>query len=255
MPEWGDEGAAAAPVRQAAGRVFVALDVPELEEAMRLARLLAPRGARFKLGLELFCRHGPDGVRALQQVTGPVLLDLKLHDIPRTVWRAVRALTPLGAWGVTLHAAGGPVMLREAVDAAATGAASTGAEPLRCIGVTVLTSLDGATLHALGVRTTLREQVVTLATMARAAGCDGVVASAQEAAWIRDATGPACLILTPGVRPQGVAPGDQARVTTPAAAVAAGADYLVVGRPLTEAADPVAAWWQLVREVAGVPSD
>ncbi len=248
--------ASADAFRAAAARVFVALDFPDQGEALRLASVLAPLGARFKLGLELFCRAGPEGVGALQRLTGPLLLDLKLHDIPRTVGRAVRALAGLGPWGVTLHAAGGPVMLREAVDAASVAASrqpagSDGAVRPRCLAVTVLTSLDAATLHALGVRTPLHDQVTTLARMARAAGCDGVVASPEEAAQVRDATGPACLIVTPGVRPSGAARGDQARVAAPAAAVAAGADYLVVGRPVTEAPDPEAAWRAVVAEVAG----
>lgn len=239
-----------------AQRLFVALDVPDLDRAAMLARQLVPLGVRFKVGLELFCRFGPQGVAELQRVTGPLFLDLKLHDIPRTVERAVRAVAALGAWGVTLHATGGPVMLSAGVAAAADPAGGTAAGPsarLRCLAVTVLTSLDEQVLHALGVRVPLREQVERLASLALAAGCDGVVASPEEAALVRDSSPPSFLVVTPGVRPEGSARGDQARVATPRAALAAGADCLVVGRPVTEAPDPVRAAEAVLREMAGVP--
>ena len=229
----------------AAERVFVALDVETLDDALGLVNLLRPTGVRFKVGLELFCRHGPQGVLRLQEAAGPVLLDLKLHDIPNTVGRAVAGLGGLGIWGVTLHAAGGPVMLRAAVDAAASGV-----RPFRCLGVTVLTSLDEQILHALGVRMPLAQQVAALAQLARAAGCDGVVASPHEVDVVRRATHPDFLIVTPGVRPARVAHGDQARAATPAEVAAAGADYLVVGRPITQAADPLQATGAIVREIA-----
>ena len=226
----------------------MALDFPDLDAAVRLASALAPLGARFKVGLELFCRVGPQGVERLQQITGP-LFDLKFHDIPRTVGRAVRSVARLGAWGVTLHATGGPVMMREAVDAAAAAADPQGR--LRCLAVTVLTSLDEALLHRLGVRASMHEQVGVLAQMAQAAGCDGVVASPEEARMVRNALGPDALIVTPGVRPQGAARGDQARVANPGEAVRAGADLLVVGRPVTEAPDPEVAFRAVVEEIAG----
>ena len=225
-----------------AASVFVALDYPALEPALACATTLAPFGVRFKLGLELFCRCGPPGVAALQGVTGPLLLDLKLHDIPRTVGRATAALCTLGAWGLTLHAAGGAAMLRAAVQAAQGGAG----EPLRCLAVTVLTSLDEPALQALGVRLPLREQVASLTRLAQEAGCAGAVASPQEAAVVRAAAGPAFLVVTPGVRPAGVAAGDQARVATPQEAIAAGADALVVGRAVTAASDPPAALRRLL---------
>jgi orotidine-5'-phosphate decarboxylase len=232
--------------REAASRVFVALDVPSLEEALALAARLAPSGVRFKVGLELFCREGPQGLGRLQEVTGPVLLDLKLHDIPRTVGRAVQAVAALGVWGVTLHAAGGPHML-----AAAAEAARSAGGGLRCLAVTVLTSLDPGTLQALGVSAPLEAHVADLARLARAAGCDGAVASPAEARLVRRATGPGFLVVTPGIRPAGSAPGDQARVATPRAALAAGADALVVGRPVTEAPDPWAALQAVLAELAG----
>ncbi len=227
-------------------RVFVALDFADLEEAEGVARVLRPAGVRFKVGLELFCRFGPEGVRRLQQEAGPVLLDLKLHDIPHTVERAAAALGDLEIWGVTLHAAGGPEMLRAAV-----GAASAAPRPFRCLGVTVLTSLDAATLQTMGARLPLAEQVVVLAQVAADAGCAGVVASPHEVGLVRAATSPAFLIVTPGVRPQGSAPGDQARAATPADVARAGADFLVVGRPVTQAPDRGAALARILWELRG----
>ena len=225
--------------------MFLALDVETLEEALALVRRLRPAGVRFKAGLQLFCRYGPDGVRRLQEASGPVLLDLKLHDIPNTVGRAVAALSDLGIWGVTLHASGGPVMLRSAVDAASSARC-----PFRCLGVTVLTSLDEQILHVLGVRMRLADQVAALAELASAAGCDGVVASPHEVRVVRRVARPECLVVTPGVRPAYSVRGDQARAATPGEVAASGADYLVVGRPVTQAPDPVAALSQILREIA-----
>ena len=220
----------------AARRVFVALDFADLETAQACAARLQPSGVRFKVGLELFCRTGPEGLRALFPLTGPVFLDLKLHDIPRTVAGAVRAAAALDVWGLTVHAAGGEAMLRAAVEVAAAAARRP-----RCLAVTALTSLDEAALAAVGVGAPLRAHVSALAQLARSAGCDGVVASPEEAALVRSLGGPTFLVVTPGVRPAGSAVGDQARVATPAAALTAGADYLVIGRPVTAAADPLAA--------------
>jgi len=231
-----------------ADRLFVALDVPDLAAALTCARRLRPLGVRFKVGLELFCRVGPAGVLALQGVTGPLFLDLKLHDIPRTVRRAVSAIAGLGAWGVTLHAAGGPAMLRAGVEAAREAG---GARRLRILAVTVLTSIDADLLAALGVGLPLPEQVRRLVALAVAAGCDGAVASAAEAGVVRAQAGPHFLVVTPGIRPEGAAWGDQARVATPRAAHAAGADLLVVGRPVTEASDPLAATEAILREMVG----
>lgn len=227
-------------------RVFVALDVEMPADALDWVRRLRPAGVRFKVGLQLFCRHGPDGVRRVQEAAGPVLLDLKLHDIPNTVMGAAAALGELGVWGVTLHASGGPVMLRAAVDAAAAAP-----HPFLCLGVTVLTSLDEQILHALGVRMPMAQQVVALAEMAMAAGCGGVVASPHEVRAVRRATGPDCRIVTPGVRPGWAARGDQARAATPAEVARAGSDYLVVGRAVTAAHDPEAALDAILHDIAG----
>lgn len=237
----------------AAGRfVFVALDGVDLREALRLVATLAPLGVRFKVGLELFCREGPRGLGAIQEVAGPCLLDLKLHDIPRTVERAVAALRGTGAWGLTVHGAGGPVMLRAAAEAAAVSVGTAAAEPFRILAVTVLTSLDEQVLHALGVRLPLREQVVRLASLAAAAGCDGIVCAPDEVDAVRGAAGPDAFVLTPGVRPPGAPRHDQARVATPAAALAAGADAVVLGRPVTGAADPRAVLTQILEDLDGV---
>ncbi len=237
-------GAAVAQPDGPAGRVFVALDFADLKRARECAAELRPTGVRFKVGLELFCRTGPEGLRALLPVTGPVFLDLKLHDIPRTVAGAVRAAAAVGVWGLTVHALGGEAMLRAAVEAA--GAAD---RPPRCLAVTALTSLDEAALAAVGVAAPMRAHVSSLAHLAQAAGCDGVVASPEEAAVVRGVGGPSFLVVTPGVRPAGVDQGDQARVATPTAAVAAGADYLVIGRPVTAAADPLAALRAVLAEL------
>ena len=237
----------------AAGQVFIALDYPDLGQALQCAAALAPCGVRFKVGLELFCRHGPEGVAALQRVCGPVLLDLKLHDIPHTVGRAVRGLAALGAWGVTLHAAGGPVMLRSAVTAAAEAVGTAREARLRTLAVTVLTSLDEQVLHALGVHLPLREQVGRLASLARAAGCDGAVCSPEEVGLLRELVGGDFFLLTPGVRPPGVPAGDQARVGTAAVALAAGADAVVLGRAVTQTPDPPAALAQILADLEAAP--
>lgn len=215
-------------VQNAASRLFIALDLAEQAAARDLVVRLSPLGVRFKVGMQLFYRHGPSIVRAIQDLGGPVLLDLKLHDIPRTVAHAMESVAALEPWGVTVHAAGGPAMLR----------AATRAAPVRCLAVTVLTSLDAETLASVGVSRPLEEQVATLARLAMDEGCAGVVASPQEAADVRRLLGIKALIVTPGVRPAGVEPNDQARHATPGEALAAGADFLVIGRPVTAAADP-----------------
>jgi orotidine-5'-phosphate decarboxylase len=189
-----------------------------------------------KLGLELFAAEGPPALAALTP-RAPVFLDLKLHDIPNTVAGAVRALRPRRPAMLTLHAGGGPAMIAAAREAAEGAGA---ARPL-LLAVTVLTSMDAAALAATGVADAPRAQVLRLARMAMAAGADGLVCSAQEVAPIRDALGAAPLLVVPGIRPAGSAAGDQARTATPEAAVADGADWLVVGRPISAAADPAAA--------------
>jgi orotidine-5'-phosphate decarboxylase len=217
--------------------IFCAIDTLELTRARALATAL--RGAaNIKLGLEFFAAHGPAGVR---EVAGkvPLFLDLKLHDIPNTVAGAVRAVAPLKPLLLTLHCGGGPAMMREA--AAAAAATAQGGRRMQLLGVSVLTSLDDNDLAAVGQRGPVGEQVVRLALLARDHGLDGVVCSPLEVAALRAACGPNFLLVVPGIRLLGGASGDQKRVMGPREALAAGADYLVIGRPITGAPDPAAA--------------
>lgn len=230
-------------------RVLAALDVQTLDEALALVGPLRPHVGGFKVGLELCTAVGaPRVVEAVAAAGGAVFLDLKLHDIPNTVAGAVRAACGLGpaVRMLTLHACGGAAMMR----AAAEAAAGCAARPL-LLGVTVLTSMEAATLRAeLGVGAPMEEHVVHLARLAQASGLDGVVASPREAPAIRRACGPELLIVTPGVRPAWAAAGDQRRVLTPAEALRAGADYMVVGRPITAAPDPAAAAASIAAELS-----
>jgi orotidine-5'-phosphate decarboxylase len=236
------------PSAPLAQRLFVALDVPDRAAAEELAVQLAPLAVGLKVGLELFSAEGPWLVRRLA-AQAPVFLDLKYHDIPATVARATAAATRLGVAMLNLHLAGGEAMVRAAVAARDTAAAEAGLAPPRLVGVTVLTSLDGADLAAVWGAAAPRDasaEALRLALLARDWGLDGVVASAQEAAAIRAACGPDFLIVTPGIRPAGSEAGDQKRVLGPAAALAAGASHLVVGRPVTAAPDPAAACRELL---------
>lgn len=218
----------------AAARIIAALDLPDPAAAAMLGASLAPHVGLLKLGLELFGAAGPAGFSPIA-AQAPVFLDLKLHDIPNTVAAAARALSPLRPAMLTLHAAGGPAMV------AAARAALDGPGRPMLLAVTVLTSIDAATLAATGVPGGIAPQVLRLARLALDAGADGLVCSPQEVAPLRDALGAAPYLVVPGVRPTGEAAGDQARTATPAEAVAAGADWVVIGRPITRAADPVAA--------------
>jgi len=219
-----------------ANPIFVALDRPDLASAMALARALLGEVGGFKVGLELVMAEGPQAVRAIVALGLPVFLDVKLHDIPNTVAGAVRSLAGLGVALLTLHAAGGPAMLRAAVEAAAEARA-----PPRLLAVTVLTSLDQADLEATGVGASPLEQTARLARLADACGIDGIVCSPHEIAAVRTVTRDGFLIAAPGIRPAATSAGDQKRVTTAADALAAGADLLVVGRPITAAGNPAAA--------------
>jgi orotidine-5'-phosphate decarboxylase len=228
----------------------VALDFPEASPALDLAGRLLGRVAYVKVGLELFTSAGPSVVRALREMGHEVFLDLKLHDIPNTVARAAAAARRAGASLLTVHALGGRAMLEAALEGAEEGADDPAAGPLRLLGVTVLTSMDQAALAATGVAGHLDDQVLRLAALAAEAGLAGVVASAREAAQLRASHPPPFLIVTPGVRPAWQAQShDQARVTTPRRAILAGADLVVVGRPLTEAPDPVEAAERIGREL------
>ncbi|BCX17589.1 MAG: orotidine 5'-phosphate decarboxylase [Geminicoccaceae bacterium] len=229
------------------GPVVAAIDRPDLESALGLARRLAGAVGGLKLGLELFVAEGPAAVRALASTGLPIFLDLKLHDIPNTVAGAVRAAAGLGVALLTVHASGGRAMLEAAVEAARAFPTRP-----RLLAVTVLTSLDADDLAATGVAGGPLEQAVRLARLAREAGLDGMVCSPLEIAAIRAAVGPEPLLVVPGIRPAGATSGDQKRVMSPAAALAAGADLLVVGRPITAAPDPAAAARAITDELAGL---
>lgn len=212
--------------------IYVAIDTPDLARARQLAEAVAPHVGGLKLGLEFFAANGPGGVEALGSAGLPIFLDLKLHDIPNTVAKAVEALWPLRPAVLTVHAAGGHAML-----AAAKAAAPA---ETKVVAVTVLTSLDASDLQAVGVGGTPEEQVARLAALTRSAGCDGIVCSGQEVAAAR-AAWPGGTFVVPGVRPEGGEVGDQKRVMTPRDALSQGASILVIGRPITGAADPSAA--------------
>lgn len=227
-------------------RVIVALDYPDLGAALAMAGRLDPRRARVKVGKELFTRAGPRAVEALASRGFEVFLDLKYHDIPNTAAGACRAAADLGVWMVNVHALGGPRMLEAAREAVA-GAA----RPPRLIAVTVLTSLDAADLRALGFSEGPAELVLRLARMTADCGLDGVVCSPREIAPIRAALPAPFALVTPGIRPAGEATGDQKRVLGPREALALGATYLVIGRPITGAEDPAAALAAIEAEVNG----
>jgi orotidine-5'-phosphate decarboxylase len=216
-------------------RVIVPLDFPDAAAALALAARLEPTLCRVKVGKELFTAAGPAVVAALQERGFDVFLDLKYHDIPNTVAGACRAAARLGVWMVNVHASGGEAMLR-----AAREAVETAPKPPLLIGVTVLTSLSDADVASIGWRGTAAQNVERLAALARECGLDGIVCSAQEAAAMRAAHGPAFKLVTPGIRLAASAADDQSRTVTPVEAVRMGADYLVIGRPITQSRDPVA---------------
>jgi orotidine-5'-phosphate decarboxylase len=221
---------------QARDRLIVALDRSSRDDILRLADQLHGVAGALKIGLQAFVANGPSIVREIIGRGERVFLDLKIHDIPNTAQHAVAEAAALGAAMVTVHTAGGEAMLRACADAAGR------LKPVpTLLGVTVLTSLDEAELQRIGFHGTPLENSVRLARLAQASGLGGVVASSQEIAAIREACGGELVIVTPGIRPAGSDAGDQRRTTTPAAAIAAGADYIVVGRPITGARDPRAA--------------
>jgi len=230
-------------------RILVALDTPDLARAKALATTLSGLVGGLKVGKEFFTAHGPQGIR---EVAGgqPLFLDLKFHDIPNTVAGALRAAIDLEPLIVNVHASGGQAMMTAAAAAVRDAAAARGVTRPRLIGVTVLTSLDDTDLDAVGQRGPAPEQVLRLARLARDSGLDGVVCSPREIAGLRAALGPDFLLVVPGIRPDWAASGDQKRVTTPAEALAAGADYLVIGRPITGAEDPAAAARRISEELA-----
>ena len=233
--------------------LYCALDARDRATVEWLAGLLAPAVGGLKLGLEYFCAHGPEGVSAVRATGRPLFLDLKLHDIPNTVAGAVRSAVALEPHYLTVHTAGGVTMMRAAREAAEE-AARQGVAPPNLLGVTVLTSLDADALARQGIAGSTRDQVLRLAALAHEAGLAGVIASPHEIAALRAAHGPDFHIVVPGIRPTGGAgsgKGDQARVATPADAARAGATALVVGRPITQAPDPLEAARAIAEEIAG----
>ncbi len=230
-------------------RILVALDTPDLARAKALATALSGLVGGLKIGKEFFAAHGPQGVR---EVAGSqaLFLDLKFHDNPHTVAGALRAAVDLEPLIVNVHTSGGQAMMAAAAEAVRDAAAARGIQRPRLIGVTVLTSLDDADLDAIGQRGPAADQVLRLARLARDSGLDGVVCSPREIAGLRETLGPDFLLVVPGIRPDWAAKGDQKRVTTPTEALAAGADYLVIGRPITGAEDPAAAARRIAEELA-----
>ncbi|MDG2176923.1 MAG: orotidine-5'-phosphate decarboxylase [Gammaproteobacteria bacterium] len=225
--------------------VIVALDFPDTASALSLINRLDPELCRLKVGKELFTRTGPDFVRNLIKRDFDVFLDLKFHDIPNTVAGAVAAAADLGVWMVNVHAGGGRTMLEAARNALSEDSGTL------LIAVTVLTSMGDEDLSELNVSATSAEQVMTLATLSRDYGLDGVVCSARETPMLRQSLGEDFLLVTPGIRPAGDSADDQKRVLTPSEAVRDGSDFLVIGRPVTQAEDPSSKLQQIMAEING----
>lgn len=236
--------------REGRNPILVAIDTPELDRAKQLAHSLAGNVGGIKLGLEFFNAHGPAGVAGVAGDRGDLFLDLKYHDIPNTVAGAVRAAAKLRPMILNVHAGGGPAMMRAALEAAESESTRLGIARPRVIAVTVLTSMDDGDLDAVGQRGPAADQVVRLARLARDCGLDGVVCSPLEIAAIRAACGPDFTLVVPGIRPVGATVGDQKRFMTPREAIDAGADWLVIGRPITGAPDPAAAAREILRQLA-----
>jgi orotidine-5'-phosphate decarboxylase len=225
-------------------RLIVALDVSSSAAARQIVSALGESASIYKVGMQLYTAEGPQVVRDLVAAGRKVFLDLKYHDIPNTVASAVKEASALKVSMLTAHASGGSKMLKAAADAARSN------PDLIVLAVTVLTSMDGSDLAEIGFPGDVVAQVSRLAALAVKSGCKGIVSSAKEVADLRRQLGPDVALVTPGVRPAGVSHGDQARVVTPAQAIAAGASHIVVGRPITEAADPAAAARAIAEEMA-----
>lgn len=231
-------------------KIIFALDVNEFSDVEKWSDLLAPKVGMFKIGKQLFTSSGPAAVRIIQKYGGEVFLDLKYHDIPNTVAMATLEAARMGVKLTNLHALGGYEMMAATMDA--LDKEFKGAERAKVLAVTILTSSTEETLRGVGIEYPVPDMVVRLAKLAKSAGVDGVVASPQEVKLIREACGPDFLIVTPGVRPVFASADDQKRIMTPADAVSQGADYLVIGRPISAAADPAAAADMIVDEIMAV---
>jgi orotidine-5'-phosphate decarboxylase len=227
-------------------RIFCAVDTTKLDDALLLAELLAGEVGAIKLGKEFFTAHGPEGVRRIAAAGHRIFLDFKFHDIPNTVAGAIRAAASLQCMLITVHASGGPPMLEAAMKAAR----EAGPKRPKIVGVTVLTSLDEADLAAVGQQGPLSAQALRLAKLAEACGLDGVVCSPHEVAMLRAELGDRFALVVPGVRPAWASADDQKRIMTPGETVKAGADHLVIGRPITRSDDPVGAARRIADEIA-----
>ncbi|MBS3796590.1 MULTISPECIES: orotidine-5'-phosphate decarboxylase [unclassified Pseudoalteromonas] len=217
-------------------KVLIALDYDDKAKALAFVQQLSPDSCRLKVGKEMFTHFGPDFVKQLVELGFDVFLDLKFHDIPNTVAKAVKAAADLGVWMVNVHASGGVEMMQKAKEILVP----YGDKAPLLIAVTVLTSMDEMQLKQLGIEKTPQEQVLYLAQLTKQAGLDGVVCSAQEAYELKQQLGADFKLVTPGIRPAGSDAGDQKRIMTPKQAIESGSDYLVIGRPITQADDPVA---------------
>lgn len=226
-------------------KVIVALDYDNAKDALNMAEMLAPELCRLKVGKELFTSTGPQLIEQLHSKNYEVFLDLKFHDIPNTVAKAVTAAAQLGVWMVNVHAVGGEKML-----AAAANALQTFSNKPLLTAVTILTSMSETELQQTGVTRTLNEQVLHLAQMSKAQGLDGVVCSAQETAMLKEKLGEDFCLVTPGIRPAGTASDDQTRIVTPKQAIDSGSHYLVMGRPIRNHADPVAMLESIAKELS-----
>ena len=231
-------------------KIIVAQDVPTKEEALAIVDELGDKVGAYKIGMQLYNACGPEIIEEVTKRKGRIFLDLKFHDIPNTVASAARVAANLGVYMFNVHACGGSTMMKAAADALKEEAAKLGVERPLLIAVTVLTSMNEEELQGeVGISRSLNEQVAAMAKLAKDCGLDGVVASAKEIKLIREACGDDFLIVTPGIRPRDAAADDQKRIKTPGEAVADGADYLVIGRPITKAADRTAAVANIVADI------
>jgi orotidine-5'-phosphate decarboxylase len=227
-------------------KIVVALDFDHINKAEAFVEKLDPQLCRLKVGKEMFTHFGPSFVRSLVDKNYDVFLDLKFHDIPNTVAKACQAAADLGVWMVNVHASGGPKMMEYARESLETYSTN---KPL-LIAVTVLTSMDQQQLNAIGINSTADQQVLKLAKLTYDCGLDGVVCSAQESSLLKSSIAQNFKLVTPGIRPVGSAKGDQIRVMTPKQAIQAGSDYLVIGRPITQSADPLATLIEINNSIA-----
>lgn len=234
------------------GRLVCAIDTVDRDAAVSVAKTVRTVVGAVKLGLEFFTARGPEGVRAVADVGLPIFLDLKYNDIPNTVAGAMRATGELNPFMITVHASGGPAMLRGAMAAAFRLADANGGRRPKVVGITVLTSFDEEDLDAVGIERPISDQVRRLAELAQGCGLDGVVTSAHEIAELRAQCGPDFLLVVPGIRPAWSSAYDQKRIIAPAEALKRGADYLVVGRPITNSSDPGDAARRILGEMASV---